>query len=449
VGVATALRSRATVDELATPRAAFSADLRDRLVTEAVAVLAEPVTEPAPTRPQGRRERRLAAAATVAVLLGGTAGMATAAQGSLPGEALYPVKRGIEKAAVSLTGSTVGQGRELLSQASDRLREVQGLMQGGAADRAQIPGTLEDFQAEARRGAGLMVESYTSTDNPRTMMFLRSFAARNLATVQALSHTAPSDAQPGLRDAAELLRSVVSQADQLCPTCWQPELQSATTVPAARGYAAADGYAAAGGYATAGHGVRMVNPLAPNEALLLGLTPGATLDLSGGLVGATDPGALGPSSVPETTGGPDVTGIGTPAPSTGDPGSPTGEPTGDGTVPSSPPVSDPVDTGSGDPSSGPSDPSSGPSDPSTGPSDPSTGPSDPSSEPSDEPSSSPSDEPSSEPSSEPSDDAGSTAGEDPSGTEAAGDPSIDSDTAGATLGQTGLSPTADLEAGQP
>ena len=36
--------------------------------------------------------------------MGGTAGMASAAQESLPGQALYPVKRGLEKAAVTLSG---------------------------------------------------------------------------------------------------------------------------------------------------------------------------------------------------------------------------------------------------------------------------------------------------------------------------------------------------------
>ena len=58
---------------------------------------------PSPVRTRGKRERRLVAVASAAVLLGGTAGMATAAQNALPGEALYPIKRGIEKAEAGLS----------------------------------------------------------------------------------------------------------------------------------------------------------------------------------------------------------------------------------------------------------------------------------------------------------------------------------------------------------
>jgi hypothetical protein len=327
--------------------------------------------------------------------------MATAAQGSLPGEALYPVKRGIEKAAVSLSGSKVGQGRELLSQAGDRLHEVDGLLEGGAADRAQIPSTLEDFHAEARKGAALMVESYESTDNPRTMMFLRSFAARNLGTVESLDGAAPSDAQPALRDAALLLRSIVSQADQLCPTCWQPpELQSATMYPASAGSAQAR------------HELRTVDPVAPNDdhSLLLEEASDPTVGLPGDEVAATDPGVLGPSSAPDPTGGPDVTDGGEqePAASVGG-GDPTGvepgpSPTGDGAVPSSPPASDPVETGT-DPGAGPSD----------------------------------------DPSSQPSGDQGGTEG-DPSSTGAEGDPSAQSDAAGGGSEETATPQAAHLDA---
>src|SRR4029078_12996002 len=100
---------------------------------------------------------------TVAILMGGTAGMASAAQESLPGQALYPVKRGLEKAAVPLSGSPVDRGRELLSQASGRLDEVQGLMDKGPSERVQIPGTIETFNQQASEGADLLISSYQHT----------------------------------------------------------------------------------------------------------------------------------------------------------------------------------------------------------------------------------------------------------------------------------------------
>ena len=60
-----------------------------------------------------------AASSAVAVLLGGSAGMAAAAQNALPGEALYPVKRGIESAQLQLV-SGPDRGRAQLANAADR-----------------------------------------------------------------------------------------------------------------------------------------------------------------------------------------------------------------------------------------------------------------------------------------------------------------------------------------
>src|SRR6476469_733859 len=102
VGVATSLQAFADQPEqaaLVTPRVDFVLDLRERLMTEAAVVLtAENAALRLPQRQRGTRERKLVAVASVAVLLGGTVGVAAAAQNSLPGEALYPIKRGIENA---------------------------------------------------------------------------------------------------------------------------------------------------------------------------------------------------------------------------------------------------------------------------------------------------------------------------------------------------------------
>ena len=86
----------ATVETLRTqaevlPRAEFATDLRSRLMTAAEAELvpATPVVRrPEPSRAH-RRNRRIGTLAAGLVIVGGTAGMAAAAQGSLPGDALY------------------------------------------------------------------------------------------------------------------------------------------------------------------------------------------------------------------------------------------------------------------------------------------------------------------------------------------------------------------------
>jgi hypothetical protein len=221
VAVPTLLRTHGATDPAAVPRDDFATDLRERLMLEAVTVLTAANTGlTLPPRTRGKRERRLAVVASAAVLIGGTAGIAAAAQGSLPGEALYPLKRGIEKVQADLSTSSAGRGRDLLQQASDRLTEAQGLVdQGSPTATPQVPHAVDEFTAQAREGAALMLASYRDTGNPDTIVELRSFAATGLRSVEALSTTAPADAQPGLRDAALALQGIDLRASRLCDTC--------------------------------------------------------------------------------------------------------------------------------------------------------------------------------------------------------------------------------------
>ena len=221
VGVAQLLRDHGAADERAIPRDSFAADLRERLMAEAATVLTPQNAGLAlPVRARGKRERRLVAVASAAVLIGGTAGMATAAQDSLPGEALYPIKRGIEKAELGLSMSSAGRGHDLLRQASDRLDEAQGLVdQGSATGTPQVPDTVAAFTTSARNGSDMLLSSYAESRDPKTVAAVREFTAAALAQVRALNSSAPAEAQPGLRDAAIALRDIDAQASRLCDTC--------------------------------------------------------------------------------------------------------------------------------------------------------------------------------------------------------------------------------------
>jgi Domain of unknown function (DUF5667) len=154
------------------------------------------------------------------VLLGGAASMAAASQHALPGEALYPVKRGLENASTSLATSQAGRGREVLAHASDRLDEVQGLVAAGAGTGdPQVPGALDEFTRQAREGSRLMLSSYSDTPSRATIADLRVFSARELRTLQAISGTVPAEAQPALRAAVLALRDIDARAAQVCATC--------------------------------------------------------------------------------------------------------------------------------------------------------------------------------------------------------------------------------------
>lgn len=203
------------------PRPEFAHDLRSRLMAEAeTALRPETAGLLLPTRERGRRERRLVAAASAFVLVGGSATMAAAAQSSLPGDALYPIKRGLERAEVGLSMSDAGKGGDLLDQAVDRLAEVEGLVDVGSVESApRVPETLLEFSRSADEGSGLLFAAFEDTGDPQTIVEVRTFATEGIATVEELASEVPAEAQDELAAAALLLQEIDAEATSLCGGC--------------------------------------------------------------------------------------------------------------------------------------------------------------------------------------------------------------------------------------
>ena len=81
-----------------------------------------------------RRVGRHAVAAAIAVAtLGSTSGVAAASSSALPGEALYPVKRVVERAMLTAAFTTGAEARVQTRLAERRLREVEMLLAQGAS----------------------------------------------------------------------------------------------------------------------------------------------------------------------------------------------------------------------------------------------------------------------------------------------------------------------------
>lgn len=217
VGVVTVLRGQHD----AGPRPEFADALRVRLMTEAEHVFtAENAGLTLPVRGRGTRERRLVAAASAVVLVGGTAGMAAAAQGALPGEALYPIKRGIERVEAGLSMSQAGKGRDLLDQAAGRLAEVEALLgKDSVQGTQQVPETLADFSTQASEGSALLLGSFQETGDPESVVRVRTFAAAGVTVLAELAGDVPPEAQDELAAAAGILRDIDEQATTVCSTC--------------------------------------------------------------------------------------------------------------------------------------------------------------------------------------------------------------------------------------
>src|SRR5690606_13250457 len=142
-----------------TARSEFVSSLRERLMAEADTVLlpAAPRELALPPR-SARRDRRVAALLGGVAIAGSTATVAVASQPALPGESLYPVKRGLESAEVRLVSGDTARGEVLIANAERRLAELEALtVEGNARTRALIPDTIDDFTAQADEGARLVL----------------------------------------------------------------------------------------------------------------------------------------------------------------------------------------------------------------------------------------------------------------------------------------------------
>jgi hypothetical protein len=213
-----------------TPRAEFVGDLRSRLMTaaETQLVAAPSVVRDLASARSTRNRRRIGTVAASLVIVGGTAGMAAAASGALPGESLYPVKRGVEQASTAIRFGDVSKGNALLDQASTRLDEVRALQAQGNPDTDLISSTLDSFTSAANAGSEKMFQAYQSSGDTQDITTVRTFTAQQMGQVATLSGLTSSI--DGLVGAADTLADIDQQARVLCGAC-DPRTQL-TTPPA-------------------------------------------------------------------------------------------------------------------------------------------------------------------------------------------------------------------------
>jgi len=225
------------------PRVEFADELRLRLMAaaETELIAAPNVVRLAPRRTSKTR-RRLGTAAASLVIVGGTAGMAAAASGALPGEPLYPVKLGVEHAGTAVRMSDATEGEALLRQAATRLDEVRALQAQGSADPELLATTLDSFRTAADEGSQKLFTAYQAEGNAQDITTVRDFTAAQMADVAALANrTSNPSTDESLLDAADTLADIDQQARVLCSTCGpQAALAPPAALSAGAGGAATD-----------------------------------------------------------------------------------------------------------------------------------------------------------------------------------------------------------------
>ncbi len=223
------------------PRAGFSADLRARLMAAAETDLVPDRTATVRVlRPAGQGRRRVGAVAASLVIVGGSAGVAAASSGALPGDPLYPVKRGTEQVGTSLSLGAAQKGRSELSHAATRLEEAQELQSRGADERL-VTGALQSFRESAAAGSQHLFTAYDADQRYQDVAAVREFAAAQMADLDAMSADAVPLVAVALTDAADTLADLDEQARGLCAGCSDaPELVTPVAVAAGAGGATVD-----------------------------------------------------------------------------------------------------------------------------------------------------------------------------------------------------------------
>ncbi len=207
-------------EPLVLPRAEFVSDLRSRLLTAAPTELSgtSAVVLELPAHRTSRGTRRIGTVAASLVLVGGSAGLAAASSGSLPGDGLYPIKRGVEQAVAAARLGDAATGRSLLGQASTRLAEVRSLQAQGSPDSALVAQTVVSFREAAVAGADRLFLAYAADGNAADIVSVRAFTAAQMTRIAALAGTsATTDAT--LVDAADTVADIDAQARALCGSC--------------------------------------------------------------------------------------------------------------------------------------------------------------------------------------------------------------------------------------
>jgi hypothetical protein len=223
VDLAASLRPAPLLDELTAPRADFRAALRERLLAEAAAHPPRAVpAQRAPSDPSAppvrQRVRRLVATGVAVGLLAGT-GTAAASTHSVPGDALYGIKRGLESVELSLARSELSRGRELLEQADSRLSEAESLAASAGSRSAtttqRVATALAEMDAATRSGAEELNNSYADTGDSEALTTLDRFVVKQRPRLADLNDLVDPALRPRLLDLADLLASLQTTLDAL------------------------------------------------------------------------------------------------------------------------------------------------------------------------------------------------------------------------------------------
>ncbi|MEU8464816.1 DUF5667 domain-containing protein [Streptomyces sp. NPDC029003] len=134
-------------------------------------------------RPRSRWSKGIAAGGlTVGVAAGAFSGVAAASTDALPGDSLYPIKRGMEDLKLGMADEDADRGELYLDQASNRLSEARRLMERGRTgvldheSLGAIRRALAGMKHDAAEGHRLLQAAYERDGSLGPIQTLSSFS---------------------------------------------------------------------------------------------------------------------------------------------------------------------------------------------------------------------------------------------------------------------------------
>lgn len=212
------------------PSPDFVLSLRSELMADAssVLVVAPKPVRTATARPVAHPVRRRLAAATAAVLAtAGMVGIVSSSAQALPGEMLYPVKRGVESVQLTVHRSDASRGEFQLAQATERLAEAKSLAnKDDSPSEELVIHSLTDFADQASAGSESLFSDYADGGNDVSINKVTNFATASSTTLSALSGKLSPDAEGVFKLAASTVTDLAAQATALCTECQTAKLTS-------------------------------------------------------------------------------------------------------------------------------------------------------------------------------------------------------------------------------
>ncbi|MFJ8863305.1 DUF5667 domain-containing protein [Streptomyces sp. NPDC102451] len=168
-------------------------------------------------RPRSRWAKGLTAGGlTVGVAAGAFGGVAAASSDALPGDSLYPLKRGMEDISLGMANGDADRGEVYLDQASTRLSEARRLMERGRSGEmdhesiSEVRRALDGMTHDATEGHRLLRSAYQRDGAIGPIQTLDSFSSSHRASWSSLRDRLPVQ----LTDISDKVSSVFEAMDQ-------------------------------------------------------------------------------------------------------------------------------------------------------------------------------------------------------------------------------------------